>query len=402
MPTLHELFAASIDERALRYAVDDPGARPETLRRIRTVRRRHTLATGTTSAIAVSSGFFVAAQGDNGLTSPADAPADATGDVVIDLANLSPFPTLSGLGPDAACGVSIADVDGAASDSGFTLETTWLREGPLDVDGGYAQVRAAVTYDGEPRPPAFVDTGYAVIVSEGTVVALVAPDPQPRFERLDRGAEWVDYVTVHGGADTTVWTCEGDALKAGDYELYVISQVGITDELLARQLLAEQGVVLEPDNAEAWVPGSEACDREARYPTSGARVLQCQPELAPQVELDLDNATARLTYAPELYAGDLNVQLVSAPLRLTIEAPAGVAATDPGVDEDADANHEFTTRIECEIQQEWQEKREQEFSGPVVGDDGTIRYDGNVEGCDGLVIVQVDPDGRTVSVIEAQ
>ena len=395
MPTLHELFAASIDERALRYAVDDPGARPETLRRIRTVRRRHTIATGTTSAVAVSSGFFVAAQGDNGLTSPAHAPADAGGQVVIDLANLSPFPTLSGIGPDAVCGASIDDIGGTASADGFAIDTSSLQESVLGAEGGYTQVRAAVTYIGEPRPPAFVDTGYAVIVAEGTVVALVDPSPNPRFERLDSGSEWVEYVTLKGGPETSIRSCNGETLKPGEYEVHVIAQAQISEELLARQLLAEQGVALAPEGEHEWAPGSEACEQEARFPTTGARVLQCQPELAPDVLIDWERSTATVTYSPSLYSGDLSVLLVSTPLPLTITGTTGISAPEPGTDEGRDAVTGDVEYIECELRHQWEE--EMALQGYTFSD-GTLRIEGDAIGCDGDFTVQGNPDGTGVTI----
>jgi|GEM_PF-3741629 len=332
MPTLHDLLAASIDERALRYAIDDSGARPETLRHIRRVRRRNSIATGTTSAIAVTSGFFVAAHGDNSVVSPAGDPADATGEVVIDLTDLAPFPSLPGPAPDAVCGVPIADIGGAPEVDGFAITTGWHQDGAIDPEVLSMQIRSAVTYDGEPRPPAFVDTGYAVIVADGAVVALVEPSSSPHFARLDSGSEWVDYVTLRGGADNTILACDGGDLAAGDYEVYVIAQAGITNETLARQLLAEQGVVLASESDEEWAPGSQACDREARYPTTGRRVLQCQPELAPNVTFDRAAGTATVTYAPELYAGALSVQLVSEPLTLRIagDVELGIRDTEPG------------------------------------------------------------------------
>jgi hypothetical protein len=395
MPTLHELFATSIDERALRYAVDDPGPRAETLGRIRRARRRNTVATGTTSAIAVTSGFFVAAQGDNGLASPAGGPADAAGEVVIDLANLSPFPTLSGIGPDAVCGASIDDIGGAASADGFAIDTSSLQESVLGAEGGYTQVRTAVTYTGEPRQPAFVDTGYAVIVTDGTVVALVDPSPNPRFERLDSGSEWVEYVTLKGGADTSIRSCNGETLRPGEYEVYVIAQAQISEELLARQLLAEQGVVLAPGGKHEWAPGSEACEQEARFPTTGARVLQCQPELAPDVLIDWDRSTATVPYSPSLYSGDLSVLLVSTPLPLTITGATGISAPEPETDEAGDAVTGDVEYIECELRRQWEE--EMALQGYTLGD-GTRRIEGGLIWCEGVSTVQANPDGTGVSI----
>lgn len=401
MPTLHELFAASIDERALRYSVNGPGARPETLRRIRTVRRRHSIAAGTTSAFALTSGFLVAAQGGGGLTTPANDAADVGGEVVIDLSNLSPFPSLPGVTPDAACGVSIADLGGTQTADGFAIETKWLQEDVLDSNGGYAQVRTAVTYNGEPRPPAFVDTGYAVITSEGTVVALVESDWQPRFERLDSGSGWVEYITLQGGAGTSLRTCDGEALRAGDYEVYVIAQASINEELLARQLLAEEGVVLAAQDGEEWMPGSEACEREARYPTTGERVLQCQPDLSPKVTLDFDKGTATVVYSPDLYRGSIDVQLISQPLALTIggavEAPGAGSDVEDGVGSLTGEIPSETFGVECALTQ-----ARDAAQASVDKEGNTIRYDTESSTCDGRVVITMDPDGRTVSVIEVE
>lgn len=347
MPTLHELFAESIDGRASLYAADAVGPDALTASRIAGVRRRRAVAAGTTSALAVG-GLLVAGallrDGGRGADDPAASASPEPGAMATAVVDLNSLPRLGwtvGWDRYFECGEPIGPEQSYSNLDGFSQQVDIGDTTALTAGGHAVQIHAKIAYDGEPHAPVFVDAGYALLAQDGVVVGTFGDaswSGSPPFEGLKSGESWETYITSRAfDSATTVMPCDAPtedmqpdlaALEAGTYQVYVVSRALVAEPLVAQYSLVQQGLMLGSEERSTWSPGSIDCASLETGMAGQPMVVQCDPSIAPSVKVDASAQTAMVPYAADLYTDDVDVKLVSEPIDVVV--PATLTWSDLG------------------------------------------------------------------------
>jgi len=109
------------------------------------------------------------------------------------------------------------------------------------------------------------------------------------------------------------------AYPAGDYEVYVVSQVFASAPSVALRELADQGYVLASMDWGMWNPGSIDCQQALEFGGGGGVPVQCLAVPPSGVTLDPETDIVTLPFHSASYSGDLDVTLVSQPIDVVLD-----------------------------------------------------------------------------------
>lgn len=329
MPTLHDLMASSIDGRAVALGAADASPAGATRGLIARRRRRNAAVAGGSSALAIGGLVAAGFAQDSRRDAPAatvDPTAVAYAEVRLDSPVLANFGFWNGF---VGCGDPVPQSSGNLD--GFAQTVT--PSGPMSLGQDHVTGWAAssLTYSGADHTPVFVEPAYAVLAKDGVVVAqFSAYGTSSELEPLNQDESWQEDIALRDiypcpadGVDDGSEDADALALGAGDYEVYVISQVHVTEGDIALEALRQQGYQLASPDYGNWAPGSIECEEELTRGVStfpGAATLNCTPDALAGATIDTDKGVAVLPYRAGKYSGDVDATTVSDAIAFTVES----------------------------------------------------------------------------------
>lgn len=320
MPTLHDLMADSIDGRA--HHLSSAEALPATRGLIARRRRRKAAVAGGTSALAigglVAAGIVQDARRDD---APASADPDAMEFITTDVDAWTNLDT-----GFLYCGDEVPPP--LTDKEGFTQSIAVDKA----TSGDILRITAAVDYNGPDRAPVFVNRGYVVLTYNNAVVGYSISNGSEGdgFETVTRGSHWNAGAVLSealfqqppcGDYYSSQPSPDGVAYPAGDYQVYVVSQVLTSAPLVALHELESKGYHVADSASGVWNPGSIDCERSVEQARNWGQPapVQCAETLPPGVELDPESGSVTLPYHSADYSDDLDVTLVSEPVDVTLD-----------------------------------------------------------------------------------
>lgn len=322
MATLDHLIGASIEGTARTLADAGVSDLPGTASLVARRRRRSAATAGGASALALAALVTAGVLQDRYAPEPAAPPGPETIErVEVPLGQGEDYEAL-GWAPQPACGDPLPTASGGLEGLSQELQL-WGGDGESFAVPAREELSMTTRlhYEGETTAPVFADAGYAVVAKDGVVVATFKDWQRASapFGALDDG--WSTAKSIE--ADN-LFPCDAvgneHTLPAGDYELYVISRVHATEAEVALETLRLKGYTLAPSHGQ-WGPGSIDCTDYDTNPNFTARSpeyplpLECDPGAVPDASLDLERGIVSLPLSSRDYAGDVDVTLVSEPIR---------------------------------------------------------------------------------------
>lgn len=352
MPTLSELLTDSVDGRSRQLIVDRASDLPGTRARIRRRRRIRNLAAASASVVAVAGVASAAVTLGPRLVEPAaPKPGDtATVTTSVDDARRDIFEAFDSR---IECGDPAPTP--LTSSNGFSLNIS-------ERATNDTWVTALSKYSGTVVDGVSPQTGYAVLVKDDVVQAVVVSQGSSFAVSIDESGQGVRYVVgadplVQGQSIDSSWSGEAIAvqvapaglggsaicvngfdfaeddqavLPAGDYQVYIVQAVHKSPLDTALRALYERGYEFAPESG-TWTPGSIDCDRSTYQVQKGwtdMAPVECEPLGVDGVTFD-GKGNVTIAYTVDRGPQELDLTLVSEPVALTLASDVTITSPFP-------------------------------------------------------------------------